>query len=514
MAIKHFPDILRHWAKTRPQAPAVAVGDRVILDYKTLAMRVSRLAAGLQASGLKNGDRVALVLPNCVSYFEIILGCWHAGLVAVPVNAKLHASEFEYILESSGAALCFYSESLRSSLPASLGTGKKAAVCVDSPDYSHWFREPTDPVKSLADGVAWLFYTSGTTGKPKGAMITHANLWSMCDCYFADVDDVAPWTAILHPAPLSHGSGLYALAHLKAGSCQVLTQSGSFDPTEVFALIKTWPNAVFFAAPTMIRRLVEHPLDVDTGHLKSIIYGGAPMYLQDIKAYLDRFGPKLAQLYGQGESPMTITALSQSVFKDNTHPRWEARIASAGTAQSLVSVRTIDENGREVETGDIGEIVVKGTTVMKGYWNDPPATTSALQDGWLKTGDLGTFDDDGFLTLKDRSKDLIISGGSNVYPREVEEVLLRHPGVTEVSVIGSRDREWGERVVAYVVRGVESSERTNEQLFEQLDQLCLQSIARFKRPRKYRLIDTLPKNNYGKVLKRALRDLERDHQDI
>jgi long-chain acyl-CoA synthetase len=327
-------------------------------------------------------------------------------------------------------------------------------------------------------------------------------------CYFADVDQQSPWSAILHAAPMSHGSGLYALAHVMKASCHVIPESDGFNSAEVYALIEAWRDCVFFAAPTMIRRLLDHPGDPPTGNLKTIIYGGGPMYLEDLLRGIRRLGPKFAQLYGQGESPMTITALSSSVIADRNHPRWRERVASVGVAQSAVEVRTVDDAGIPLPCGEIGEVIVRGTTVMSGYWNNPAATAETLRGGWLHTGDLGSFDADGFLTLKDRSKDLIISGGSNIYPREVEEVLLRHPDIVEVSVIGRPDRDWGESVVAYIVA------RDSAQLdTSAIDSFCAQHIARFKRPRHYRIVGTLPKNSYGKVLKKALRELEQSHGD-
>jgi long-chain acyl-CoA synthetase len=235
--------------------------------------------------------------------------------------------------------------------------------------------------------------------------------------------------------------------------------------------------------------------------LKSIIYGGGPMYVEDALRALDLFGPKLVQIYGQGEAPMTITGLSKASHADQNHPRYLERLGSAGMARCDVEVRVADEQDHEVPVGEIGEILVRGDVVMRGYWNNPSATAETLRGGWLHTGDLGSFDADGFLTLKDRSKDMIISGGTNIYPREIEEVLLRHPSVLEVSVVGRLHRDWGEEVVAFVVP--RSAHAVSE---VELDQLCLDTIARFKRPRAYVFVDELPKNNYGKVLKTELRE--------
>ena len=259
-----------------------------------------------------------------------------------------------------------------------------------------------------------------------------------------------------------------------------------------------------FAAPTMVNRLADHVAahGGDTQNLKTIVYGGGPMYVADLKFAMQVFGNKLVQIYGQGESPMTITALSRAHHQDHTHPRHAERIASVGVAHSGIQIRLCDENGNEISTSETGEICVKGDTVMRGYWNNPAATTDAMRDGWLSTGDVGSLDVDGFLTLKDRSKDLIISGGSNIYPREIEEVLLHCPGVAEVSVVGRTDAEWGEVVVAFVV-----VQRDGHVDRDALDRHCLAHIARFKRPKEYRFVDALPKNNYGKILKTELRKL-------
>jgi long-chain acyl-CoA synthetase len=218
-------------------------------------------------------------------------------------------------------------------------------------------------------------------------------------------------------------------------------------------------------------------------------------------------GDRFVQIYGQGESPMTITALSRNHLSDRSHPRYKERIASVGVAHSLIQVRVADPDGKSLANGETGEVLVKGDTVMKGYWSDPAATASTVRDGWLFTGDLGSLDEDGFLTLRDRSKDLIISGGSNIYPREVEEVLLKHPSIDEVSVVGRRSAEWGEEVVAFVVPMPGKSVEPTE-----LDSLCLEHLARFKRPKEYRIVATLPKNNYGKVLKTELRKYFHDEE--
>jgi long-chain acyl-CoA synthetase len=316
------------------------------------------------------------------------------------------------------------------------------------------------------------------------------------------VDRVAPGDCIVHAAPMSHGSGLYNLPHVAMGALQVVPESGQFDPPEVFALIAHYPGAAMFAAPTMVKRLVEHPqaARAETGNLKTVVYGGGPMYVEDLKQAMARLGERFVQIYGQGESPMTITALSRAEHMNRDHPRYEARLASVGRAQTVVEVRVADREDRSLPPGELGEVLLRGDSVMLGYWDDPAASAETLRGGWLHSGDMGVMDEDGFLTLKDRSKDVIISGGANIYPREIEEILQRHPAVLECAVVGRPHAEWGEEVVAFiVVRPGEALETAA------LDALCLARIARFKRPRRYRLVEALPKNDAGKVLKTELR---------
>src|SRR5262249_19253396 len=305
---------------------------------------------------------------------------------------------------------------------------------------------------------------------------------------------------ILHAAPMSHGSGLYILPHVAHAALQLVPESGGFDAAEIIDLIPRHRGVTMFAAPTMVKRLVEHPGDPDTRNLKTIVYGGGPMYVADCKRALQRFGYKLAQIYGQGETPMTITALGKAQHAESDHPRPEGALASGRRPQTGIEVRVADADDRPLPIGAVGEILVRGDTVMRGYWDNPAASADTLRNGWLHTGDVGALDEEGFLTLRDRSKDVIISGGSNIYPREVEEVLLLHPAVLEASVIGRPDPQWGETVMAFVVAKLG---RTVDA--EELDRLCLDHIARFKRPREYRFVDALPKNSAGKILKSELR---------
>ena len=492
---------LERAGKSHPGRPAAALGERVLLDYGALAMRAARLAGALRTRcKLDRGDRVAIVAKNCVAYLEALYGIWYAGLAGVLVNAKLHGAEIGYILEHSGARACFVSAGLDADVAPFAPKSLEHLIVIGSPDYKRLFTaDAIAAVPRASDDLAWLFYTSGTTGRPKGAMLTHRVLSTLSHAYAAEVDPITPGDAIVHAAPMSHGSGLYIMAYIARLGIHVVPESGSFEPAEVFRLFDRWPRASMFAAPTMVKRLVEAGSECDPTNIRTIVWGGAPMYVEDALHALDRFGPRLAQIYGQGESPMTITILSKEDIGERAHPRWQARLASAGRPFACVEVIVADSDDRALPPGEMGEILCRGDVVMSGYWQDPQASAATLRNGWLHTGDLGAFDADGYLTLKDRSKDVIISGGSNIYPREIEEVLLRHPRVSEVSVIGRADREWGEMVVAYVVGDAPSGE---------LDRLCLDAIARFKRPKDYVFIDALPKNNYGKILKTELRAMD------
>ncbi len=470
-------------ARADPARVALYRGEAPWATYGALAHRVACLAAGLRGrAGLAPGERVAIAMRNAPEYLEALYAIWWAGLVAVPVNVKLHAEEVAYIAGHAGARLLLED-------PAQLADLAAAA--------------PAALAEADPGALAWLFYTSGTTGRPKGAMLSHRNLAQMTLSYFADVDAVAPEGRLLHAAPMSHGSGLYTFTHLVPGAAQVVPESGGFDAAEVLGLLEAHERVSFFAAPTIVQRLAgaAAAAGARAPGLQTLVYGGGPMYLADLDAATAALGDRLAQIYGQGESPMTITALSKRHHADRAHPRHRERLASVGLPHSVVAVSVRDAAGRALPPGEAGEVCVRGDVVMSGYWRDPEASASALRGGWLWTGDVGALDADGFLTLKDRSKDLIVSGGSNIYPREVEEVLLRHPGVAEVSVVGRPDAEWGEAVVAFVVaRGAAPPEA-------ELDRLCLAHIARFKRPREYRFVERLPRNHYGKVVKAELRAL-------
>ena len=382
---------LERAGKSHPGRPAVGHGEHVLYGYGALASRVSKLAGVLRDRfSLRPGERVAVVAKNSPHYLEILYAIWHAGLAAVPANAKLHGAELGYILEHSGARVAFVSAGLDAEIASHAPKSLERLIAIGSAEYERLLTADAITIEPrIGDDLAWLFYTSGTTGKPKGAMLTHRVLAWASHAYASDVDTVAPGSPILHAAPMSHGSGIYILPHIARLGINVIPESGAFEAEEIFRLFRAWPGSSMFAAPTMIKRLVDSPDDCDPAAIRTLIWGGAPMYLEDAKRALDRFGPRLAQIYGQGESPMTITTLSKQDIADRAHPRWLDRIGSAGRAYACVEVMVADAEDRPLPAGEIGEVMCRGDVVMPGYWRNPDATATALRNGWLHTGDVG-----------------------------------------------------------------------------------------------------------------------------
>jgi acyl-CoA synthetase (AMP-forming)/AMP-acid ligase II len=467
---------------------AVYHGERLVHTWSSLRERALRLASSLREFG--PGARIAVASENRPEIVELMFAIWAAECVFVPLNYKLHVREMEQILSDAGAARVFTSPKIGAELAPVASTGieiiraaEYESRCAAMPSPAPRDTDPASP--------AWLFYTSGTTGRSKGAMLSHRNLMAMTVSHLADFDCPDENSSLIHGAPMSHGSGLYVPPYVSRGARQVVPASGTFDPDEFLDLCESHPGCSAFLAPTMVARLVQTGRACPA-NLRTIVYGGGPMYVDSLKKAMAAFGPVFVQLYGQGEAPMTITGLRRRDHLDAP----DAVLGSVGYARSGVDVAVLGPDGAPVAVGEIGEIVCRGDVVMSGYWQNPEATEAALQHGWLRTGDMGSFDAHGFLTLRDRSKDVVISGGSNIYPREVEEVLLEHPGVVEAGVVGAPDEEWGEVVVAFIVGAASAAD---------LDAHLLERIARFKRPKRYEFVDELPKNSYGKVLKRELR---------
>jgi long-chain acyl-CoA synthetase len=487
-----------------PEAPALLSGDRQVATYAAFRRRAANVAGWLRDRfGVRPGDRVALFMHNSCAYLECEFGIWWAGAVAVPINAKLHPKEALWIARNAEASLLLACAKNHAALAAENLGGLPAELIEDErmDGLLAGFAPIDAPISRGMDDLAWLFYTSGTTGRPKGVMLTNGNVVAASVSYTSDVDSVSQDDCALHAAPLSHADGLYSLIHVRHGARHSIPESRGFEPEEILRLAARLRNVSIFAAPTMVKRLVGHAVEngVSGDGIKTIVYGGGPMYLADIEEALKVFGQKFVQIYGQGETPCTITALGRREH-EGSGPALRKRLASVGTPHSVVEVRITGEDGAVCPPDRSGEVEVRGLTVMKGYWRNEEATAQALAGGWLRTGDVGRMDANGYLTLTDRSKDVIISGGTNIYPREVEEVLLTHPLVAEVAVVGEPDPEWGENVAAFVVLKRDAADFAGE-----LEAFCVDNMARFKRPKRYERLDALPKNNYGKVLKTELR---------
>jgi long-chain acyl-CoA synthetase len=502
--------LLENAATAFGDRPAVTIGSTsTYLDYRGLARAAAGLAAALRERfGLRPGESVLLAMNNNRDYLTILFACWQAGLVAVPVNAKLHEREIAFIAEDCGARLAFASPAIAHGIAPLLP--ELMIVLAESVEFDRLSRsDPLPTAETASDDTAWIFYTSGTTGRPKGALLSHRNLMAMAVAYLADVDFLGPEDSLLHLAATSHASGLFGLSHVAKASNNILPEAGGYDADEMARIIGHQTSLTFFAPTTLLNRMVEdRPVaDAPLRNIRTILTGAGPVYADDIRRALGFFGPKLWNGYGQGETPCTITAMPKALLWDAWQRGADARLTSVGIPRTGISVKVVGPDGREVAPGEIGEVIVQGETVMKGYLNRPEATAEALAGGWLHTGDLGRFEETGFLHLSDRMKDMIISGGMNVYAREVEEALLAHPALSEAAVIGARDAKWGESVLALVVprAGMPAPAPA------ELDALCLERLARFKRPKLYLFVDRLPKNSAGKVLKTNLR---REHENI
>lgn len=505
--------VLTDAAKASPEHTAIIYGDQR-RTYRDFNSRTNQLASQLRKIGVRKGDRVAILQKNCPELLETMFATFKCGAATVPMNARLHPKEAAYILQDSSAKALVFTEDFNAgiemiraeiaNIQIFIGVGKAPSWATPYEDFIAGGNDADHNEACSRDDLAWLFYTSGTTGKPKGAMITHGNLRFMTEHYPKEVYQLKPDDIVMHPGPLTHGSGLWAIPITAGGGTHLIPHAASFDPDHIFGLIeKHRVTKIAFIAPTMITMLLNAPNigKYDLSSLRFIGYGGSPMYVEDLKRALKQWGPVLCQIYGQGETPMTITMLTPEDHRiAMENPELEKRLASAGRIREDIEIAVLDDNDRPLGDEQIGEISLRGGCVMKGYWNKPEATEEAFKNGWYHTGDLGKRDSDGFYYLLDRKKELIITGGANVYPREVEEVLLLHPSVLEVAVIGVPDRLWGESVMA-VVRPRPGAKPTEEELLD----LCRQHLSGYKKPRFIRFQDDLPKNGYGKIMKRELK---------
>jgi long-chain acyl-CoA synthetase len=492
-------------ARQWPETLALLQGDE---SYTYTQFRDRALAVGgnLRALGCKLGDRVAFCLANSPRIMEVIYGCFAAGLVVVPINARLHAREMAFIVENSGAKILIHGPEFADGIVAHAELFGGLTHRISTNDFDGLLNPAhalLRAVEAAPEDICWLFYTSGTTGKPKGAIWNHRMVRVVVMNYLADLHNIQPGEMVLHCAPMSHGSGIIALPAVARAATNAMTTSASFDVNELLATVERLKvSHIAFMAPTQIVKMLEDhvPGRHDLSSLKAICYGGAPIYVDQLKRAMETFGPVFVQLYGQGEAPITITGLSAAAHQKLLAAN-DPRIGSAGQVRTDIEAHCVDADDNLLPSGQAGEVVARGDVVMPGYWNEPKASAEALRGGWLHTGDIGYFDEQGYLFLLDRAKDMVITGGNNVYPREVEEAIILHPKVANCVVFGIPDAYWGEAVHAVVVP------KPGEALTAQeIISFCGEYMAGYKKPKAVDFVDELPVSGYGKILRREVRE--------
>lgn len=513
--------ILATSARHHPDRIALVWDDgRQRRTYREVNRRADALAAALVAElGVNPGDRVSVMMTNGPDLLETLFAVWKAGATIAPLNARYSIEEILFLVTDSEAETVILDAD---SAPTVLALAEKlsgvrsfvvAGADVDgtpggsgvSPEVTafewlverHLGESPPDPGTN-DDDVAWLAYTSGTTGRPKGAMLTHGCLTYVALSWLADLQRLEPEDIGLVAAPLTHGAGIMALAFVMKAATQVIM--AAFDAGRFLGSVTTEKVTHTWLVPTQVKMLLNHPhLDrADLSSLKTIVYGASPMYVEDLREAMERIGPVFVQLFAQTESPMVGTYLrAEDHILDG--PGSE-RLASCGYARSGMEVEILDDKDQPLPTGEIGEICIRGPALMKGYWKQPEATAETLRNGWLHTGDIGKQDENGYFYILDRTKDMLISGGLNVYPREIEEVLLTHPGISEVAVVGVPDDRWGETPKAFVVPAAGAAPTEADVIA-----FAAERLARFKKPSSVELVTELPKTPIGKIDKKALR---------
>ena len=511
--------LLTQTARLYPQHVALIQGERQ-WTWEEIDHRVDAMVAALRALGLSKGDRILLQSRNNVQMFE---SCWVAfrlGCVWVPTNFRLTPPEVAYLGSSSGAVAMIVEENFFAHADAVRAASPtlKHVICIGAPrpgehSYEALVQQHLPLIRAERPATAdmdyddplWFFYTSGTTGNPKAAVLTHGQLAFVVTNHLADlIPGTTERDCSIAVAPLSHGAGIHALLNVARGAATVLLPSEKLDPEVFWQLVQRHRVSNLFTVPTIVKMLVEHPAvdHYDHSSLRYLIYAGAPMYRADQKLALQKLGPVLVQYFGLGEVTGCITVLPREMHSaDDADPN--AHIGSCGRARTGMEVAILDADLHEVKTGEVGEICCRGLAVFAGYHGNPEATEKALRGGWFHTGDLGRMDERGLLYITGRESDMYISGGSNVYPREVEEVLLTHPGVAEVAVLGMPDRKWGEIGVAVVVRKEGTEPVIEAALLQHLEGRC----ARYRWPRQIFFWDALPKSGYGKIVKKDIKRL-------
>lgn len=501
--------------KEYPNNTAVIYKD-IRRSFSDLNARANRLANALMKLNMHKGDRVGMLLRNCCEFIEIDFALSKTGIVRVPLNARLTGRDHEHMLNDSGANTLIFGEEFTALIQAirpnlktvkefiKISEGLSKESLLGAHDYEDLVKKglPDDPLREVdEEDLHTLFYTSGTTGKPKGAMLTQKSWANVAINLILDYGPILEEDVILNTQPLSHGAGFFVLPYFIKGATNVLIPE--FSPSIVFETIEREKVTVLKLVPSILYQLVEYP-DKERYHLASlhsIIYGGSPIAVPRLIEAIRFFGKKLIQLYGQAEAPMCISTLPKRDHIIEGADEALRKLSSAGKACVNVEVRIVDENDKDVQPGEVGEVIVRGYHVMKGYWNLPETTAEVLKDGWVYTGDLGYFDSKGYIYLVDRKRDVIISGAFNIYPKEIEDIIVTHPKVKEVAVIGVPDKKWGEAIKAVVVpkEGVRITE-------QEIIDYCRDHIASFKKPKSVDFAKELPRNPYGKVLRKVLRE--------
>ncbi len=517
--VMNLGGLLSQAARRDPGGTALVWGDRSWTWAETNG-RVNALVAALRRRGLGKGDPILVQARNSHQMFESLWAAFKLGGIWVPTNFRLTPPEVAYIATSSGAralicddvftehAAAVKAASSVLSLTVAIGTAGEGEVAYEDLVAGGEAAGDEEAEVDYHD-PCWFFFTSGTTGRPKAAVLTHGQLAFVVNNHLADLmPGTGPGDASLVVAPLSHGAGAHALSQVARGVKSVLLAGERFDEAEVWKLVEDHRITNMFTVPTILTRMVRHPAvdQVDHSSLRYVIYAGAPMYRADQKQALEKLGKVIVQYYGLGEVTGNITVLPAELHSldDAAMP-----VGSCGYARTGMEIAIKDPEGKRLAEGEQGEICVRGPAVFAGYHDNPEANAKALKDGWFHTGDLGCLDARGFLTITGRASDMYISGGSNVYPREAEEVLLTHPAVAEVAVLGVPDPDWGESGVAVVVSadGAAADEDT-------LLAFLKDKLARYKQPRRVFFWDELPKSGYGKVPKHLIRDQLYDRGDL
>lgn len=481
-------------------------GGRVDLTYAQLRDEVASVAGALRELGLLEGDRVALLLHNSVAYVKTYLAVVAAGMVVVPLNVRLLASDYRHMLNDSGAKVLVTTGDFLRSLPELTATNAKV-VRVDHTDgpepeldvLARWANAIRTPVNRPGDSPASFMYTSGTTGLPK-AVVLSDRAWEVIADRAINVLNMRDSEVILHAAPLTHGAGFLLLPTIRCGGHNLLC--ASYDGARTVELIEEFGVTGTFLVPSMIRMLLDAwtPGRPVPATLRRIYYAGSPIDPDTFREATNVFAGRLVQSFAQMESPMFFAVLTEDDHRRAAAMPDSALVRSAGRVLPGVELRIVDQEGRRVETGSPGEIIARAPQTMNGYWNRPDSTEKTLVNGWLYTGDIGYLDGEGYLYVVDRTKDMIVTGGSNVYAREVEEVLLNLPSVQEAAVVGTPHRIWGEAVTAVLVP---KGERPDD---DAVLAACRAELAGYRVPKRIEWVEELPRNAYGKVLKRALRD--------